>query len=58
MTNFTHGQAINVIAGRHAGKTAWFNKASNKPGGQHAFVWFKTQNMSGAQVRLDEIEAA
>lgn len=57
MTNFTSGQEIKVISGTHAGKVGWFNKLNAHREGK-CFIWFKTANVTGAQVNLADIEAA
>lgn len=57
--DFEHGQEIIVIAGNHAGKTGFFNKVSGRGGrGEYCFIWFKTANMSGAQVKVSYIAPA
>lgn len=56
MSNFTKGQNVTITEGIHAGKTAFFNKYSAKPG--YAFVWFANRNMNGAHIRLDRMTAA
>lgn len=57
MNNFTNGQEIKVISGTHAGKIGWFNKENAHREGK-CFIWFKTVNMTGAQVNLTDLEMA
>lgn len=57
MISFTNGQEIKVISGTHTGKAGWFNKENaHRPG--KCFIWFKTVNMTGAQVSLTDLESA
>ena len=53
---FEKGQTVTIKRGRHAGCKAWFDQISKRPGGEHCFVYFKTRNISGAQVRVDDLE--
>lgn len=56
VVEFEHAQEIVVVAGNHAGKSGWFNKVSGRGGrGEYCFIWFKTANMTGAQVKMSEI---
>lgn len=54
--NFTTGQNVKIVSGKHAGKIAFFTSYSRREG--KCFVDFKTFNRSGAQVSLSSIEAA
>jgi len=56
MTTFTNGQEIKVISGTHAGKSGWFNKPNAHREGK-CFIWFKTVNMTGAQVSISDLVA-